>query len=142
MNQTEVDSPIVPQMIGVLGLKSPPKRKWWKPEWVRRRQKENQDIEVMSQWTPIIHEPTEAEMNQALAQDLRDWGEMLVGYCDIDPEKSSIGRRRPPGTNSLRGWMSHLKYEPPKTKEASKRKLMRQSIREANRKMAKAGVKI
>ncbi len=85
MSQTEVDSQIVPQMVGVMGLKSPPNRKWWKPEWVRRRQKENQDIKVVAQWTPIIHEPTETEINQALAQDLRDWAEMLVGYCNIDP---------------------------------------------------------
>jgi len=73
-----------------------------------------------------------------IAQELRDFAEMIVGHSHIDPEKSIIRRSNRRVNGDV--WMRHFKYTPPKVKKLNERSIARKAIRETNKKLAEMDI--
>lgn len=89
---------------------------------------------------PVHYEPTEEQVDLMIAQELRDWAEMLIGHAHVDPEKSSI-----PRTGHKARFIQHFKYDPPKVKnltERGKRRLLRQTMRKTGKTLEAMGITV
>lgn len=137
---TETDpNVILPQMANMLGIGPIPKPKWM-PKFWHRHLKRRQMERAVSQWKPVHYEPTKEQEELMIAEELRDWAEMLIGYAHIDPEKSAI-----PRTGHKARFIQHLKYDPPKVKrltERGKRRLLRKTMRKTEKTLETMGVTV
>lgn len=132
-----IDDPkvILPQMINLLGIGPMPKPKWRPKFWHRHLERKRREQTLMN-FKPFRYKPSADVIRMQIAQELRDFAERIIGYSDIDPEKSAIVRDK----NRVSGikWLQYFKFEPPKPIKISKRQhrgLVRKAIREADKKL-------
>lgn len=81
----------LPHIAKTLGIQPIPRPRWM-PKFWHRRKKRRQREETLAQWVPCRPEISERQVRIMIAQEFRDFAEMILGYSDIDPEKSSIPR--------------------------------------------------
>lgn len=130
---------VLKPVMETLGLGPIPQPRWM-PDWLHRLKKRRQRERALSQWTPVHYEPTQEQVNLMIAQELRDWAEMLVGYAHVDQEKSSI-----PRTGHKARFVQHFKYDPPESKKLSRRghrRLLRKTIRKMDEKLKEMGIEV
>lgn len=131
----------IPHLAGLLGIEMNPKPRWM-PKWVWALKKRRKREDAIMQWEPVHYEPTDAEVKMRIAQELRDFAERILGYSDINPEKSAITRtkRRVNGDT----YMRYFKYNPPKPKvisERRKKRVLRSAIRKSDKGLEAMGFK-
>ena len=134
----ETTKMVLPQMASLLGLATSPKPKWM-PNWIWKLKKRREREDAVMKWKPVHYKPTKEQVAMMVAEELRDWAEMIIGFSHIDPEKSAITRKRKGKTR----WLQNLKYDPPKTKRISPRrekKVLRQALRETHKTLAAMGM--
>lgn len=150
------DTKVLMPVLGTLMFgRKPIPRPRWMPKFWHNRLKRKQEEDSLMQWKPCPSpEPTGEQLNMLMAQELRDWAERLMGYSHIDPEKSSIPRNkfRVNGNKWLVGHLKaslktdilKLKKAKPKKEmtERQRRKIVRQSIRETDKKMKEMDIEI
>ncbi|KKL12800.1 hypothetical protein LCGC14_2532150 [marine sediment metagenome] len=142
-NVMETDSTIVvPDLANLLGEGSIP-QPWWMPDfwhqWLKQRQRET----ALSRWKAVHFEPPKEVVRMQIAQELRDLAEGIIGYSDVDPEKSSIVRNKHRVNNSR--WLQYCKYDPPKPKKLTKRgerRLIRRVVCESDKKLEAMGIEV
>lgn len=144
MKVESIDDPkvILPQMVNLLGIGPIPKPRWM-PKFWHQRLKQKQREQALMRFKPVHYKLPDEVIRMQIAQELRDYAERIIGYSDIDPEKSAIVRNK----NRVNGtrWLQHFKYEPPKRKKMSKRqmrKLVRKTIRETDKKLQSMNITI
>jgi hypothetical protein len=77
-----------------------------------------------------------------IAQEFRDFAEMILGYSHVDPEKSAIPRSK--RRVNCDKWLRYFEYKPPKPQkpitERQRRKMVRQAMRETDKKLKEMGI--
>ena len=73
-----------------------------------------------------------------IAVEIRDWAELMIGYCHIDPEKSSI-RRGGPKFGFFKRHEIVLKKEFAKEGKMSDKQMRQKAVRDTEKKLAKMG---
>lgn len=142
-DETKVLMPVLGTLM--FGRKPIPRPRWM-PKFWHNRLKRKQEEDSLMQWKlSPSPEPTEEQFKMLVAQELRDWAERIMGYSHIDPEKSSIPRNKF-SVNGDKWFVRHLKYDTPKPRkeltERQRRKMVRKSIRETDKKMKEMGIEV